>query len=122
MSKVLFLDDERTPRDDSWNVVRTYSDFVRTVKSTPYSEFSFVSFDHDLGEDPVLRKYKTGYDAVKFLVRYGKRTGQELPQVKVHSANPVGANNIVGYVNSYLKFVGKPQTAHRWNAPVKLTT
>jgi len=33
------------------------------------------------------------------------------PQVYVHSANPIGAANIIGYVNSFLKHTKKKQTA-----------
>jgi hypothetical protein len=33
------------------------------------------------------------------------------PQVYVHSANPIGAANIVNYVNRFLRYMDKEQTA-----------
>ena len=37
-------------------------------------------------------------------------TNIPLPQVYVHSANPIGSANILGYVNNYYKNCKLPQT------------
>ncbi len=61
---------------------------------------------------------KTGYDAIKWLVDYfyelnperfelsnedKKKNKINFPKIYVHSANPVGAHNICGLVNNFLK-------------------
>jgi hypothetical protein len=33
------------------------------------------------------------------------------PQIYVHSANPIGASNIIGYINGFLKHMDKEQSA-----------
>lgn len=71
---------------------------------------------------------KTGYDAAKWLVNRfyfeneerinmsrneKKRTKFVFPKVYVHSANPIGAANIMGYINNFLMNEGQPQTCVR---------
>jgi hypothetical protein len=46
---------------------------------------------------------KTGYDCCKYLVNKSIETGIPLPQIYVHSANPIGAHNMMGYINNYFK-------------------
>jgi hypothetical protein len=53
---------------------------------------------------------KTGYDAAKFLVSESMTHNIPLPQIYVHSANPIGAHNIMGYINNYLKNSKQPTT------------
>jgi hypothetical protein len=36
-----------------------------------------------------------------------------LPQIYVHSANPIGSANIMGYINNYLMSCKLPQTCIR---------
>jgi hypothetical protein len=60
-----------------------------------------VSFDHDLGEAPA----KTGYDFAKFLIEHDM-DGGTMPRgfkFNVHSANPVGRDNIIGLMVGWLK-------------------
>lgn len=106
----LFLDDTRNAPDFTWDVVRSYSQFVAYIKL--YGVPDVISFDHDLGiehydeyavgeslrlttgEEPVINydKFteKTGYDCAKWLVENGLRPSE----YRVHSMNPVGAQNI----------------------------
>lgn len=71
---------------------------------------------------------KTGYDAIKFLVSLFYNTNEErfnmtrserkkhqfvFPKVYSHSANPVGAHNILGYGNNFLMNEGQDQTCVR---------
>lgn len=61
----------------------------------------FISFDHDLGENQ-----PTGYDLAKFLVEKDLDEPGWIPsnfQFQVHSANPIGKQNIEGLLNNYLK-------------------
>lgn len=72
---------------------------------------------------------KTGYDASKFLVnlfysinenrinmsRSEKKRDKNFyfPRVVVHSANPIGAGNICGYINNFLKNETQTETCVR---------
>jgi len=77
---------------------------------------------------------KTGYDAAKWLVnefysvnedRINMTSEQKrksdfvFPNVYVHSANPVGAHNICGYINNFFKNEKQKETCVRVNIPIK---
>jgi len=128
MKYKIYLDDERTPIDKTWIVVRNYGQFIKMVSDIGLENISTISFDHDLGDTAIEEFYnnvmnrgildydniqeKTGYDAAKWLVsHYMDNFTSPFPQVYVHSANPIGAANIIGYVNSFLKHTKKKQTA-----------
>jgi hypothetical protein len=120
----LYLDDVRVPTDsytgksaEGWTIVRSYDEFVKiiTEKGLPY----IISFDHDLADEHVYDyilnvrregtinydKYreKTGLSCAKWLVEYCMDKNLPLPGYAVHSANPIGAENIKSYLESYLK-------------------
>ena len=71
---------------------------------------------------------KTGYDVSKWLVDTFYNQNSErismsrsekkqkkfiFPNVYVHSANPIGSANIMGYINNFLMNEGQPQTCVR---------
>ena len=131
----LYLDDVRNPKTKGWTVVRNYEEFVNHISE--YGLPEEVSFDHDLAEihyDPETWRQdfvyheKTGYDCVKWLVNYfytmyperlempyteRKRSDIMFPKVVVHSANPIGSANMMGYINNFYKNEGKPQSCVR---------
>jgi hypothetical protein len=126
----LYLDDLRTPTDDSWQVVRNYNQFVSHVRLNGLENYEVISLDHDLGEEAMNEFYnnalpnfklnydnilneKTGYDCAKWLVAESMTTKIPLPQIYVHSANPIGSANIMGYINNYLMSCKLPQTCIR---------
>ena len=124
----IYLDDVRTPKDKDWMVVRNYHEFVNLIQKLGLRNIATISLDHDLG-DSAMNEYhtnvspnfkldyenikeKTGYDAAKWLVgHYMDNFTSPFPQIYVHSANPVGAANIVNYINGFLKHMDKEQTA-----------
>jgi len=80
---------------------------------------------------------KTGYDCAKWLVNtfldsesewFLLSTGQKknykipFPQVWVHSANPIGSANIMGYINNFLMNERQPQTCIRMKIPHTIET
>jgi hypothetical protein len=94
--------------------VRSYDEFIHYLmeNNMPYA----VSFDHDLEEEhyapsDVWDDYpssvqwqeenepsfteKTGHDCAKWLKAYCNKTSTPLPRWTVHSANPVGSQNII---------------------------
>ena len=117
--KKLYLDDIRTPKSEGWDIVRSYEDFVNYIEQNGIPDE--VSFDHDLSRehtkyyfdngghdnppDPlgVEFKEKTGYDAAKWLCDYCWTNGIPLPKWNIHSANPVGSDNIKFLLNSFEK-------------------
>jgi hypothetical protein len=138
----IYLDDVRTPLDASWIVVRNYDQFVQKVEEIGLQNIDLISLDHDLGP-AAMREYfqnvhpnyqldynniteKTGMDCAKWLVQhfYDTNPNQSLlvrgepiqfPKVYVHSANPIGSGNMMGYINNFLMNEGQPQTCIRVN-------
>jgi uncharacterized alpha/beta hydrolase family protein len=54
-------------------------------------------------------------DCARFLVAESMNTKIPLPTIYVHSANPIGAANIIGYVNNYLKNCKLPEVCVKVN-------
>jgi len=128
--KRLYLDDVRTPKDNDWIVVRNYDQFVSNIRLNGLGSYEVISLDHDLGEESMIEYYtnvknnyelnyenivneKTGYDCCKFLVSESMSKNIPLPQIYVHSANPIGSANMMGYINNYLMNCNLPQTCIR---------
>lgn len=123
--KLLWLDDIRDPTTEKWNNeiakyiinpltvdiiwVKNYNEFVKYLNK--YNLPNIISFDHDLADEHYdyfeeeVGKYeeKTGMDCCKFLVNYCLDNNLELPQFNIHSANPVGAENMRKYLVNFLK-------------------
>lgn len=92
----LFIDDERFPPTDDFFVTRSYVETVELIKS--YGLPSFISFDHDLGNE------KTGFDIAKWIVNFCLDNDiQPTFSYYVHSQNPIGKNNIEGIINAFKK-------------------
>ena len=130
----IYLDDVRTPTSEDWTVVRNYDEFVAKIKDIGLDNIKYISLDHDLGETAMAEYYngiknytlnyenikeKTGLDCTKWLIdhfydihpeyiemsRFDKKSKPfPFPNVYVHSANPIGSSNIMGYINNFLKF------------------
>lgn len=90
--------------------------------------FKNVSKNYELNYDNITEK--TGLDCVKWLInhfydtnskrvnmaRYDKKKHPiKFPEVVVHSANPIGSANMMGYINNFLMNEGQPQTCIRVN-------
>jgi hypothetical protein len=117
--KKLYLDDVRTPKSDGWDIVRSYDEFVNYIEINGVPDE--ISFDHDLSREhtkyffdngghknppnPLEGKFeeKTGYDAAKWLCDYCWTNGIPLPKCNVHSANPVGSDNIKFLLKNFEK-------------------
>ena len=98
MTYKLYLDDLRTPKSPGWVVVRSYDEAVRYVKANGFPQA--VSFDHDLGD-----AVPTGMDFARWLVTedLDRRCMPDNFEFNVHSANPVGRDNIEGLLCNYLQ-------------------
>ncbi len=109
--KKLFLDDIRTIEmvydasvEKEFDIVRNYHDFVSYIKMNGLP--NFISFDNDLGLNDKGEIALDGYAAAKWLVYESGLDIRNL-QFKVHSANPVAAEQIRGLLNNYIAFLNK---------------
>lgn len=102
MTYSLFLDDVRDPPHGSYIVARSFLEAVKTVRrrGIPFH----ISFDHDLGPE------KNGHDFAWWLVHYILDGYGALPDnftYTIHSANPVGRDNIKGLLDNFLVHLGR---------------
>ena len=127
----LYLDDVRIPKTDNWEVVRNYDEFVAHIKMHGLENYEVISLDHDLGEGSMVEYYtnvkpnyelnynripeKTGMDCVRWLVAESMNSKIPLPTIYVHSANPIGSANMMGYINNFFMNEAQAQTCVRVN-------
>ena len=92
--KWFYLDDERgVPAGWDMILVPDYNSMIKLIDMCVEKEISFsISFDHDLGDD-----YFSGYTVAKYIVE------NQIPMsaFHIHSANPVGSNNIRQLLTHY---------------------
>lgn len=114
----IWIDDMRNPFTPEWNPIimkyigdsekeptiawlKSYEEFdswMTVAMEDPVALFpALVCFDHDLGEE------KTGLDCAKLLVDICMNNNMPLPEFECHSSNPGGRDNIISYLNTYLK-------------------
>ena len=133
MKNRIYLDDVRNPVDPTWIIARDYTQFVATVNILGLEHIEVISLDHDLGDTAMSEYYsnvrpnytldydqiieKTGYDVCKYLVEKSISTGISLPKIYVHSANPIGAANMMGYINNYYKNCKQEESCVRVQIP-----
>lgn len=130
MKYKIYLDDCRTPIQGKWVVVRTYDEFVNKVNELGLDSIYLISLDHDLGDGAMKELIngngeinydniteKTGLDAAKFLASLSLELRIPLPQITVHSFNPIGSDNIISCINGYLKYCGLEETCHKTSIP-----
>lgn len=125
MKYKIYLDDVRTPKDPEWILVKNYDEFVQKIQEIGLSNISTISLDHDLGDTAMTEYFnnvapnyklnydniteKTGLDCAKWLIEHyfetskDKEGGFTFPLVYSHSANPIGRNNIIGYIENFYK-------------------
>lgn len=88
----IFLDDIRAI-PDGFVGARGYNECIRLLKKNK-GKVEVISLDHDLGE------IKTGYSVCLWLIE--KEYFNGLKTVILHSANPVGVNNMIQLLKRYL--------------------
>ena len=130
VNKLLWLDDIRNPylneerrvpagREYSIDWVLNYDQFIKWIEKFGLPDA--ISFDHDLAlehytpekywddydaskeyQDAQNYKERTGKDCADWLVNHCQTNGLELPLWFVHSANPVGADNIKAVLKTFM--------------------
>ena len=100
----LFVDDIRNAPDDGWVVARTVRAAFNALDNF---EFDVVSLDHDISHQVALGKLSRPYPCdetfaiVATYLGVISRGREKQPEVIIHSANPIGANIIVGICEKY---------------------
>jgi hypothetical protein len=128
----IYLDDVRTPHDNSWTVVRSYEEFVSKVTELGLENIELISLDHDLGDTAMAEwqtnvyhnftldynniTEKTGMDCTKWLVEQWM-DGAPVVDVVIHSANAIGSANMMGYINNFRHICRLPQNCVRVQIP-----
>lgn len=91
----LWLDDERpNPDPNLWEGFKTSADLLNRLRElgTDLSRVT-MSLDHDLGERDAAGGYSggTGYEICLYLEELAATEPDfQMPEVRIHSANPVG--------------------------------
>lgn len=96
----LFIDDLRSPPDAGWEVARSSKAAINLMLDRGCPDQ--ISFDHDLGGDDdamVVVKWMIDQDLSQSM-----RFIPNNFHYQVHSANPVGSQNIRGALSRYLTF------------------
>lgn len=120
----------KMPQDENgdWynvNWVLNYEQFTQWIEIFGLPDA--ISFDHDLADEHYTPEYfwdnydeskkyqewkskhykeKTGMDCAKWLVDYCLDNKKTLPKIYVHSANPVGSDNIRSLLTNFVKHCG----------------
>ena len=93
----LYLDDVRdTPKGFDLRAC-TAQEAITMLRE---HDITFISFDHDLG--PV--EAGTGYDVAKWIEQAAYLTGFVVPEYVIHSANPVGRDNIEAAMSNAVRY------------------
>ncbi len=81
----VWIDDLRPPPDATWTWVKTSADALELLCDEKVEE---LSFDHDLGGDD------TSMPVAKWIEEQAFEGKMKPPQWAIHSANPVGRQNL----------------------------
>jgi hypothetical protein len=135
METLLWLDDIRNPREEIWwnwiieaelnpddydiVWVKSHAEFTQWISTNGLP--AVICFDHDLGEDVakgrvskgmskrqariLKRESLSGFDCAKWLIEFCLDNELNVPEFKIQSANPVGAENIKGLIENFRKNV-----------------
>lgn len=94
---MIYLDDVRTPIEKEREIVRNYDEFVHALSDVSQDTSLIISLDHDIWD----ADEKSWYDCAKRLVERIISHNLEIEGITVHSANPVGVDNIIHYFRQY---------------------
>lgn len=98
-NKKLFVDDERFPVDDTWDIARTFHEAICMLEKYQYD---VVSLDHDL-QCFYGNREMTGYDILNFLIERKINGGWfHLPsKIIVHSQHEAQAIKMRADIERY---------------------
>lgn len=96
----LWIDDIRTPPDDSWHICRSVSSAIRALDMF-YEQVEEINLDHDISHQVVVGKMSRPYpceetfEAVARYIALIRRAHNDWnPKIQIHTSNYVGAQNM----------------------------
>lgn len=95
----VFLDDKR-PCPEGWVLVQTPEEAIELLRQ---GQVSLISLDHDLG----LPEPRNGYMVVKWIEEQVFLYNYKPPEIRVHSANSVGVQNMLRGIESIYRRHGE---------------
>jgi hypothetical protein len=115
MTTFIFLDDLRMPPNDGnvWIVARNidaaWVELIMAWYKSHGSEQITLSVDHDLGQDEYGQELPNGYELIKRIEAAIACSYDFRPKLtlQIHSANPVGIQNMERGIESIYRFLGK---------------
>jgi hypothetical protein len=113
MTWKLFIDDERWPKEGTgpWTICRCSYDAIEMIKELGMPEE--IAFDHDLGlavDENDNEYFDTTMKLIHWIIDEHYDNGLVIPSnftFTVHSANPIGAQNIKELMNGFLNDIHK---------------
>ncbi len=100
-NKGLYVDDIRDlpPSCEGWDLARNYDEAIKLLTEHEYDR---ISLDHDIASFREDGREMTGYDIALWLAQR-KHDNLYVPSnIYIHSANPVGRDNMQSVINRYL--------------------
>lgn len=107
----LWIDDIRTPPDDTWHIARNVSSAIRALDMFG-PDITEISLDHDISHQLIMGKMSRPYaceETFEAVARYiallktyietpeqsqTERTPKWNPKIQIHTSNYVGAQNM----------------------------
>lgn len=119
MIKKLFVDDIRQPPDDTWTLARTVTEAIRYIDLYGVS-IEEISLDHDISlEVRVGNTYRpfpseeTYQPVARFITRYYEKLYSLSPKITLHTANPVGAEEMKKILSDFSVEIKLSEPAYR---------
>ena len=101
----MFVDDIRNPFDnEDWVIARTSFEAISEVKQRGNMP-THLALDHDLGGDDTVMIFLR--DLYRFWEEKLGAKKELIPEYTVHSANPIGVENIKSFMNSWKRSVSE---------------
>ena len=96
----LWIDDIRTPPDDSWHICRNVSSAIRALDMFA-DEVTDINLDHDISHQVVVGKMSRPYPCeetfqavARYIATLKLLHPQWSPKVQIHTSNYVGAQEM----------------------------
>lgn len=97
----LFIDDIRTPPDESWHICRSVSAAIRALDMF-WQQVEEINLDHDISHQVVIGRMSRPYpceetfEAVAHYIACLKAIDETWsPKIQIHTSNYVGAQNML---------------------------
>lgn len=115
----LYIDDIRTPPNDTWNICRNVGAAIRALDMF-YKEVTDINLDHDISHQVVVGKMSRPYpceetfeSVARYIAMLHKLDPEWNPSIIIHTSNPVGAEAMKSVLKGMLVAVQLTGGANR---------